>query len=75
MRELLASPKCLEVHVSGNDGSADQHHALDVDAVPWWWSLLAEVNSEAVFFSEGRQALLSSMTSISNSTATGAIAA
>jgi hypothetical protein len=41
LRELLASPQCIEVHLSGNDGSADQHHALDVDAVPWWWSLMA----------------------------------
>jgi hypothetical protein len=31
LQELLASPKCLEVHLSGNDGSADQHNALDVD--------------------------------------------
>jgi hypothetical protein len=56
LRELLASPQCIEVHLSGNDGSADQHHALDVDAVPWWWSLLACVNPDAVIFSEGRQA-------------------
>lgn len=75
VRELLASPKCLEVHVSGNDGSADQHHALGLETIPWWWSLLAEVNAEAVLFSEGRQALLSSMISISNSTAIGSIAA
>jgi len=61
LRELLASPKCLEVHVSANDGSADQHHALDVNAVPWWWPLLAYVHANTVIFSEGRQTIASPM--------------
>jgi hypothetical protein len=61
VRELLASPKCLEVHLSGNDGSADQHHALGLEGVPWWWSLLTEVNPDAVLFSEGRQNTVSSI--------------
>ncbi len=60
LQELLASPKCLEVHLSGNDGSADQHHALDVASVPWWWVLLADVNPNAVLFSEGRQSVVAS---------------
>ncbi len=64
LRELLASPKCIEVHVSGNDGSADQHHALDVDAVPWWWPLLTCANPDAAIFSEGRQAIVSPMMSM-----------
>ena len=64
LRELLASPQCIEVHLSGNDGSADQHHALDVDAVPWWWSLMACANPDAVIFSEGRQAIVSPMMSM-----------
>jgi hypothetical protein len=62
--ELLACPQCIEVHLSGNDGSADQHHALDVDAVPWWLSLMACVNPDAVIFSEGRQAIVSPIMSM-----------
>ena len=61
LRELLASPQCIEVHLSGNDGSADQHHSLDVEAVPWWWPLLAYVHANAVIFSEGRQTIASPM--------------
>lgn len=52
VREMLASPQCLEVHVSGNDGHGDQHRALE--ETPWWLPLLAEVHTDAVIFSEGR---------------------
>lgn len=56
VREMLANPCCLEVHVSSNDGSADQH--LPLDTSPWWFPLLADVHEQAVIFSEGRQSPL-----------------
>lgn len=53
-QELLASARCLEVHVSANDGRADQHFPLT--APPWWWPLLASIHPDATVFSEGRLA-------------------
>ena len=49
--EMLASPACLEVHISDNDGRADTHHVLGRE--PWWWPLLRHINPSAVVFSEG----------------------
>lgn len=57
VQELLASDRCLEVHVSANDGTADQH--LPLTEAPWWWPLLAATHPDAVLFCEGRQARLS----------------
>lgn len=54
VQELLASPACLEVHLSGNDGTADQHLPLDALNPPWWFSLLSGTNPSATVFSEGR---------------------
>jgi hypothetical protein len=51
--ELLACERCIEVHVSDNDGSGDQHRLLEQE--PWWFPLLAHVNAGATVFSEGRQ--------------------
>ena len=34
---LLESERCLEVHLSHNNGRADQHRPLP-DAPPWWWA-------------------------------------
>lgn len=53
VKDMLASPNCIEVHVSGNDGSKDEHRMLST--APWWWELLASANPNAVFFSEGQQ--------------------
>lgn len=53
VREMLSSENCLEVHVSDNDGSADQHRSLN--GPPWWFPLLADIHEKAVIFSEGRQ--------------------
>ncbi len=50
VRELLSSDKCLEVHVSGNDGTRDEHSVLK--STPWWDELLGFVNSDAVIFNE-----------------------
>lgn len=51
VREMLSSDRCLEVHLSGNNGVADQHR--DVSGKEWWWSLLHAANDKAVFFYEG----------------------
>ncbi|UEC01679.1 hypothetical protein [Burkholderia vietnamiensis] len=49
--EMLACERCLEVHVSTNDGMGDQHAVCD--APPWWLPLLRHVHRDAVVFSEG----------------------
>ena len=51
--ELLANPCCIEVHLSGNDGQSDQHQPLRMNA-PWWWTLLFQLNDNALMFSEGK---------------------
>lgn len=51
LKEMLASDRCLEVHLSGNNGVADQHS--DVSGGEWWWPLLPEAHRDAVFFYEG----------------------
>lgn len=54
--ELLASPACLEVHVSHNDGRRDAHR-VPVKP-PWWFDSLATAcrdNPDLVVFSEGNQ--------------------
>ncbi|MBQ1764199.1 MAG: hypothetical protein IIZ92_15015, partial [Aquincola sp.] len=52
--DLLASPACLEVHVSDNDGRADTHRVLVRE--PWWWPLVRFIQPGAVVFSEGNHA-------------------
>jgi len=49
--EMLGCERCLEIHVSANDGRNDRH---DVCAArPWWFALLSAAHSQAVLFSEG----------------------
>lgn len=55
LAELLASERCIEVHVSGNDGLSDRHETLE--AAPWWATILQCVHSGAAVFSEGNQML------------------
>lgn len=50
--DMLASDKCVEVHVSHNDGQRDQH--LPLTGVPWWLPVLAQSGTQASIFSEGR---------------------
>jgi uncharacterized protein (UPF0276 family) len=64
LQEMLNSPKCLEVHVSGNDGSHDQHQSLNADDPPWWSSLLTYTHADAVIFSEGKQTIAEPVMSI-----------
>jgi sugar phosphate isomerase/epimerase len=49
--EMLACERCIEVHVSDNDGSGDQHRVCERS--PWWLPLMSHVNEGAVVFSEG----------------------
>ena len=54
VRELVASPRCIEVHVSGNDGERDQHEMLTEE--PWWIGLLDHLGPNAIVFSESNHA-------------------
>lgn len=54
--DMIASERCLEVHVAGNDGRRDAHDVL-VDR-PWWWACLEDglrCRRQALIFSEGNQ--------------------
>ena len=51
LREMLNCDRCLEVHVSDNDGTSDQHRVCQRQ--PWWWPLLQEIHPAAVVFTEG----------------------
>ncbi|MDP2229240.1 MAG: hypothetical protein Q8J78_17380 [Moraxellaceae bacterium] len=55
VKEMLASEKCLEIHVSANDGHSDQH--LPLTEPPWWMPLLSGAHPGAIVFSESRQHL------------------
>lgn len=50
VRELLSSDRCLEVHVSGNNGIRDEHSILT--AAPWWESLMVNIHPNAAIFNE-----------------------
>ncbi|MDR0458176.1 MAG: hypothetical protein LBH10_03995, partial [Burkholderiaceae bacterium] len=50
--EMLACERCIEVHVSDNDGQRDEHRVCTTPR--WWYPLLTtHVNPKAVIFSEG----------------------
>jgi len=52
LQEMLASDKCIEIHVSHNDGLRDQHDICDRPV--WWLDILEKyANPQAVIFSEG----------------------
>ncbi|WP_084545947.1 hypothetical protein [Cupriavidus malaysiensis] len=52
LAEMLACERCIEVHVSDNDGLRDTHEICAEP--PWWHSSLDHVNASAIVFSEGR---------------------
>lgn len=52
--ELLASPACIELHISDNDGCQDSHWPCARPA-PWWSGYLRSLNPRTVVFSEGNQ--------------------
>lgn len=49
--EMLACERCIEVHVSANDGRGDWHQVCTEP--PWWHPLLPHIHPDAVMFSEG----------------------
>lgn len=49
--EMLACERCIEVHVSANDGHGDWHQVCTEPA--WWHPLLPHIHPKAVVFSEG----------------------
>ncbi|MCL2591555.1 MAG: hypothetical protein FWD67_11980 [Betaproteobacteria bacterium] len=49
--DMISCDRCLEVHVSDNDGRFDQHAVCEEP--PWWFSLLDRAHKSAVMFSEG----------------------
>lgn len=57
VEELLASERCIEVHLSDNDGVRDSHRSLKT-LDQWWWRLLDKCHPGAVLFSEGLQRAL-----------------
>lgn len=52
LEALLQNERCIEVHVSGNDGKKDSH--LQCDGTEWWLPLLGTISDSAVIFYEGR---------------------
>ncbi|WP_290525981.1 hypothetical protein [Alcanivorax sp.] len=56
VREMLSCERCIEVHVSHNDGQRDQH--LPLVHLPWWLPVLRHTDNQAAIFSEGRVASL-----------------
>ena len=59
VREMLACERCIEIHLSDNDGRGDQHQMLNIG--PWWWALRAYFNTAAIVFSEGNQRKLAKL--------------
>lgn len=51
LQEMLACERCIEVHVSDNDGQGDWHQVCEQPT--WWLPLLPHINPQAVVFSEG----------------------
>lgn len=50
---LLSHPRCMEVHLSGNNGRRDSHEAVTPSV--WWLPLLDLIHPNATVFYEGRQ--------------------
>ena len=44
LEALLESDRCLEVHLSHNNGRADQHRVLPQQP-PWWWSAVCQARA------------------------------
>lgn len=54
-RELLASPRCVECHLSLNDGYSDLHAKMEGTPDIWWAELLGSLNPAAETFYEGNE--------------------
>jgi len=58
LEALLESDRCLEVHLSHNNGRADQHRELPQEP-PWWWSAVCQARARRpellVFYESNRR--------------------
>lgn len=52
--EWLANDKCLEVHLSYNDGCRDSHASYPAGELPFGWEFLLNCSKNASIFSESR---------------------
>lgn len=55
VRDLLAHPNAIEVHLSANCGTSDDHVPMRGLPTPWWAAALNALNDGAVMFSEGNE--------------------
>lgn len=54
VEDLLANPRCREIHISDNNGTSDQHCFLREQQI-WWEEIFTRVsNSQALVFTEER---------------------
>ena len=57
LKELLTHPKCMEIHLSDNDGKRDNHGKLT--RKPFWFTILTQLQAKGLIkadvFSEGLQ--------------------
>ncbi len=51
IQDMLESPNCIEVHLSGNDGKADRH--LPLCQEPVWWEVYLRSRIQGDIFYEG----------------------
>lgn len=51
LTEMLACERCIEVHLSDNNGTGDWHQVCEIK--PWWFDLLIHVHQGATVFTEG----------------------
>lgn len=51
VKEMLSCERCIEVHVSHNDGRGDSHQVCDTQ--PWWFPLLNSIHENSIVFTEG----------------------
>lgn len=51
VQAMLESERCIEVHISHNEGYSDSHRNIIEET--WWWGLLKYTNPKADIFTEG----------------------
>jgi hypothetical protein len=51
VQEMLSCERCIEVHVSANDGHGDTHQVCT--SQPWWFPLLTSIHQKSTVFTEG----------------------
>jgi len=50
--EMIQSERCLEIHISDNDGRKDAHQPINKERLPAWWRLIENQNIAATIFTE-----------------------